>query len=381
MNHLSPRSIAHGLLFAALTFAALPMMPAVAAPDLTASQVIALAVKQDGRVPFKATRSQQVTRQDSVYHAGAKVDFRDGQNYQIGITEPKEINGLNLMLDHNKLTALFPRESLVFQSDVSVAAEEIKDLIMGKLTEDPALLQANYNITVAPEMDVVALYPCYKLTLVPKNGMGAGTPPGHRIWVAKENGIVMKEERYWSDDIPAYFISQYDDLSTTRQPVIHLDVPGNVSKLRLAAGTPTTMARFTTAEEALAAGKQVFLPTVVPQGFRLKAIDVMTLYGTDIVLLRYTDGLSNMVVTYRSKPLAFVALLAGASALNLVNKISTLSYHAPNNYAIAEKGDKLVYGYGDLYQETLQACAASVPLPLEKAAANPTSLVDFQAAK
>jgi hypothetical protein len=176
----------------------------------------------------------------------------------------------------------------------------------------------------------------------------------------------MKEERFWSGDIQPYFSSQYDNFSTSRPPSIHLDVPSQVPKLKLAAGTPTNMNRFRTAEEAQAAGKPVYLPTVIPAGFTLKAIDVMSIYGTDIVLLRYNDGVSNAVVTYRAKPLAFVALLAGASALNLVNKISTLSYHAPNNYAIAEKGDKLVYGYGDLYPETLQAMAASVPLPAEK---------------
>ena len=145
-------------------------------------------------------------------------------------------------------------------------------------------------------------------------------------------------------------------------------MPNEASKLRLANGTPTNMMRFTSAEAAKAAGKQVYLPSTVPQGFKLKAIDIMSIYGTDIVLLRYNDGVSNMVVTYRAKPLAFVALLAGASALNLVGKISTLSYHAPNNYAVAEKGNNLIYGYGDLYQETLQASAASVPLPADKPA-------------
>ncbi|MDB5097637.1 MAG: hypothetical protein JWM80_2058 [Cyanobacteria bacterium RYN_339] len=359
----SPRAIMPGLLAAVLVATGLQARPAEAAAQPNVAEILTLASHASGKQAFKATRTQIVTRQDSNYPASAKLDYRDGSNYQIALTQPKEINGLNLMLEHSKLTVYFPGESLVFVSDVAAAADEVKDLVMGKLTDDPNQVLANYNVTVAPEMDVVALYPCYKLTLAPKRGYGAGNPPGHRFWIAKETGIAMKEERFWSGDIQPYFSSQYDNFSTSRPPVIHLDVPAQVPKLKLVAGTPTNMTRYKTAEEAQAAGKQVYLPTVIPAGFVLKAVDVMTIYGTDIVLLRYNDGVSNAVVTYRAKPLAFVALLAGASALNLVNKISTLSYHAPNNYAIAEKGDKLVYGYGDLYPESLQAMAASVPLP------------------
>lgn len=360
------RTLLPGLLAVAVVATGLQARPAVAEAIPSAQEVLLLASHAGGKQPFKATRTQFVTRQDSNYPAKANLDYKDGSNYQIGLTQPKEINGLNLMMDHSKLTVYFPGESLVFTSDVAAAADEVKDLVMGKLTDDPQQVLANYNVTVAPEMDVVALYPCYKVTLMPKRGFGAGNPPGHRFWVSKETGLVMKEERFWSTDITPYFSSQYDNFSVSRPPTIHLDVPTNVPKLKLAAGTPTNMQRFKTAEEAQAAGKTVYLPTTVPTGFQLKAIDVMSIYGTDIVLLRYNDGVSNAVVTYRAKPLAFVALLAGASAMNLVNKISTLSYHAPNNYAIAEKGDKLIYGYGDLYPETLQAMAASVPLPTDK---------------
>lgn len=362
------RALVHALVAATLVGAGLGARPAVAQAQLTAEQVVRMAVQMDGRTPFKGTRAQKVIRQDSNYDAGAKVDFQSPDTYQIAITEPKEINGLNLLIDHNHLTCYFPRESLVFTSDLASAGNEVKDLVMGKLTDDPDLLLANYNVSLAKDAEPVALYPCYKLTLMPKRGLGANSPPGHRFWIAKENGLVMEEQRFWTTDTPDYFTSKYTELSTTQPPSIGLNVPKGVSKLRLAAGTPTNMVRYPSVEAARAAGRQIYAPTVVPQGFRLKAVDVMSIYGTDIVLLRYNDGVSNMVVTYRAKPLAFVALLAGASALNLVGKISTLSYHAPNNYAIAEKGDNLVYGYGDLYQETLQAVASSVPLPVSKPA-------------
>jgi hypothetical protein len=87
-----------------------------------------------------------------------------------------------------------------------------------------------------------------------------------------------------------------------------------------------------------------------------------------LVFLRYDNGLARVVVTYRTKPNFFLTLLAGAFALALVDKISALSYHAPNNYAVIEKGDYLVYAYGDLYVENLKAIANSVPVPTSKQA-------------
>lgn len=357
----------HPMLAAALVATvAFTMVPkAEAAVDATPAQVIALAMRNDGKTPFKATRSQQVIRQDMVLHADAKVDFASPSRYQIALTNPKEINGLNLVLDQNKMTAYFPKEKLLFQSDIPAGSEEVKDLIMGKLTDDPSALSRNYKVTLAPEMDVVALYPCYKLILEPIHGLGPSAPPGRRIWVAKETGVIMKEERYWSPDMASYFISEYSNFSTAA-PTIALTIPREANKLKLTKGSPTTMVRYASIEAAKADGKTLFQPAKVPDGFKLKAVDVMSLYGTDIVLLRYNDGLNNLVVTYRTKNNAFLTLMAGAFALSLVDKISALSYHAPNNYAVVEKGDTYVYAYGDLWVDALKQVADSVPIPVAK---------------
>ncbi|HEY9721132.1 MAG TPA: hypothetical protein V6D47_03915, partial [Oscillatoriaceae cyanobacterium] len=227
----------------------------------------------------------------------------------------------------------------------------------------------NYNVTLAPDFDIVALYPCYKLTFEPKQGLGPNAPPGRRIWISKETGAILREERYWSRQMPAYFQSAYDSFSTSQTPKIQLTVPRDVSRLKLEEGTPTSLVRYPSVQAARAAGKAIYAPTNVPQGFVLKAVDVMSLYGTDIVLLRYTDGLNYMTITYRTKPNAFLTLMAGAFALSLVDKISQLSYHAPNNYAVVDRGDYLVYAYGDLWQDNLTRIAKSVPVPVAPAKA------------
>lgn len=360
--------------FAAMTMATCAIATAVAAPPavaqsaVSAAQVIALAVRGENKTAFKGIRVQQVVRQDMVLHANAKIDFSNAANYQIAIDQPKEIQGLNLVLDQNKLTAFFPKENLLFQSDAPAGSEEAKDLILGNLTDDPAALARNYKVTVAPELDVVALYPCYKLTVEPAKGLGPTAPPGRRYWIAKENGLVMKEERYWSDEQAAFFISQYNTFSTAQKPAIKLTIPREVSKLKLAKGSPTNMVRYPSLEAARAAGKPVWGPAVVPDGFKLQAVDVMSLYGTDIVIIRYHDGANNMAVTYRTKENSFLTLMAGAFALSLVEKISALSYHAPNNYAVIEKNGFYVYAYGDLWVENLKNVANSVPVPTAPAA-------------
>lgn len=354
----------------AACLAALACSPLVAAAPAaaqgakaTVGDVLALVARNDGRTRFTGKRSQQVIRQDMILDADAKIDFIDNQNYQISLQNPKDIKGLNLMLEKNRLTAFFPKETLLFQSDSAVASDEVKDLVMSNLTTDQAAIMRNYKVSVDPEADVVALFPCYKVTAEPTRGFGPQSPPGHRFWVSRENGIIMKEERFWGADQAAYFVSKYEQLSLSARPTLGITLPKQVNKLKLQTGTPTEMRRFASVEAARAAGKKIYTPSEVPQGFTLRAVDVMSLYGTDIVLLRYNDGLSNMVVTYRTKPNAFLTLMAGAFALSLVEKISALSYHAPNNYAVIEKGDYLVYAYGDLWVDTLKAICGTVPVP------------------
>lgn len=312
---------------------------------------------------MKGIRTQQVIRQDMVLDARARVEYVDSSAHQFALQAPKELNGLNMLVEKRRLSILFPGNGLLFQGDVPELADEARDLVLGTLMLDQAALQRNYQLRVEPELDIVSLYPCYKLTAEPIKGYGPGRPPGHRFWIARENGVILKEERFWGPDEAAYFLSRFDSFSTTSKPVIKLDEPKGVNKLKLAAGTPAEMFRYRTPELARAAKKPIFLPTVPPPDFQLRAVDVMTLYGTDLVFLRYDNGLARVVVTYRTKPNFFLTLLAGAFALALVDKISALSYHAPNNYAVIEKGDYLVYAYGDLYVENLKAIANSVPVP------------------
>ncbi|MEB3283760.1 MAG: hypothetical protein VKN33_00540 [Candidatus Sericytochromatia bacterium] len=330
----------------------------------TPQDVLQLVSRQAGRLAFKGVRVQQVIRQDMVLNARARVEYLSPGAHQFALDAPKELEGLNMLVENRQLSILFPGNGLLFQGDVPEMADEARDLVLGTLLLDQAALQRNYRLTVDEELDIVSLYPCYKLTAEPIKGYGVGQPPGHRFWIAKENGAILKEERFWGPAEASYFLSHFENFSTSRKPVLKLEEPKGVNKLKLAKGSPAQITRYANPDQAKADKKTIFLPKEPPAQFALRAVEVMSLYGTDLVFLRYDNGLARVVVTYRTKPNFFLTLLAGAFALALVDKISALSYHAPNNYAVVEKGDYLVYAYGDLYVESLKAIANSVPIPV-----------------
>lgn len=351
------RGLALGLSVLALGTA---MAPSVAFAAPTAASVVALAMRP-GKPAFTGTRTQQCVRQDMILNAKADVVVHGPESYRITVRSPADIDGMDLVREGGKLSCLFPKDSLYFETDTAGALDEVPDMVLGKLTADPALLARNYTLRVE-EGDPVALYPTWKLVATPKGGLGPKVPPGHRIWVARETGQILREERYWSDDLMAYFISKYERVGATSVPGLGFSMPNRVNKLSLAKGQPTRIERYPTVEAARAAGHPIATPTLMSPGFVLRAVDVWTLYDANIVLLRYDDGLSELTVTYRPKQNGFLALVAGAYALGMVGRISSLSYHAPNNYAVVEQGGNYVYAYGDLYVDALKEIATSVKL-------------------
>lgn len=342
---------------------ALPAAPASAqGASVSPSQVLDLAMR-GGRAAFSAVREQQVIRQDQVRHARARIAYLGPSDWQIALEAPSKVEGLLFDLRGDRLTTSMPKERLAYASDGPAGSDLIKTPVLGRLTDDPALLQRNYTVTVAPEKDPVALYPCYKLTLEPKAGLGPNQPPGRRVWIAAETGDLMREERYWANDQASYFISRYERYGRTGVTMPALSFPKETNVMKLDGRTDNAFRRYPSVEAARAAGQTVYAPGRLPDGFVLRQVEVLSLYGTDIVLLHYTDGLNGMIVTYRPKPVSFLSLAAGAYALALVDKLGELAFLVPNNYAVVEKGGTMVYALGDLYAANLQATAESVPIP------------------
>jgi hypothetical protein len=320
------------------------------------------AIAAEFKTPFTGEREQQVTRMDQIRTAIAQVRFVDRQNFQFELKTPAKVNGLQLNLEANSFKAYLPQEALYFQNESSVGVQEPLDLILSHLGEDKGLLLQNYSLKVLPQTEVVNLQPCDVLVAIPKGGFKSNAGCGRRFWISRENKMVLKEERFWAEYAPAFFISRFTKLDLKASTLKAIKLPSKHSALKFKAGSPTTFKRYTTVANARKAGHIIVEPTLGASGFVLKAVDVMSIYGTDIVLLRYSDGLNQMTVTYRPKGNAFIAMVAGAFALGLVDKISELSFHAPNNYGFVDKNGSFIYAYGDLWQEELNKIAGSVKL-------------------
>lgn len=336
-----------------LTMTGLPL----AASAMTPEEVASFAIQNQGKTTFNGKRIHKLVRQDLSLKAVMKIAYRDSSNYKVSILEPGSMAGMNLWLDDNKASLLFNTENLMFRNDGPVGSYEAASTIFGNITPDIQLLKNNYRMELQ-ESDVVALYPCYVLKLTPKKGYFT---PGHRFWINKENGQIMKEQRTWGDDLEPYFTSYYEDYSTAKSVDTTVNPPAGVHAVDLKAREKNSLIMHRTIADAEAAvGGKVALPTYIPDGFVLHNIQFASFFGTRITLLNYTDGLNWLFISYRPKPNMFVTMMAGAFALSLIDKMNQLSFQAPYNYYGAEKNNNLIFSYGDLYPYDLKRVGESI---------------------
>lgn len=319
---------------------------------------------------FTGNRVQRVVRQNLRLEANAKIDYVDSKNFNITVNKPGGISGIKFATNSGKSTIYFPYEKLSFVDALASSGDMITDTIMGKITQDLPLLQKNYNITMRPD-DQIASSSAYVIDIKPKaeiSGKSYWATPAKTFWINKNTYQILREDRSWGENSEPFFSSQYTDykpLSYSDSPNVRIKLPYNVKKVSLGvnkdAETETFMAAFKTVEEAEKSLKQkIAAPKYLPPGFKLREVQALNFYDTRIVIQKYDDGLNSMFVTYRSKPNFFLTLLAGKFSLDLLHKMSDLSYHAPYNYMTRETGENLVISFGDLYPDDLQKVNNSV---------------------
>lgn len=345
--------------------AAILALPTSAWAAPTPTELVNRTVDAQGSVTFWGKRVQLLTRQHLNLRAEMKVFVQDGKNYRVTVQAPDALAGVNLWMKENRTNVYFPMESLLFRNDNPTGSNEAATTIFSQLT-NPQLLMRNYDLKILEGSDtlndIVALTPCYILEAIPKRGYSV---PGHRFWISRDTYQVLKEERTWSKGATPYFTSFYEDYIPSKQVDVEIkDLPQKLSTIALERNKDNSFVEYKTVEAAEAAVKsKVPLPKYVPNGFQLHGIQFGNFFGTRITQLHYTDGLNWMFVSYRPKPNMFLTLMAGAFALSLVDKFSSLSYQAPYNYAGTEKNGQLLYSYGDLYPDDLNRVLASIDLP------------------
>ncbi len=354
------------LIFAAAWLAMAPRALAITPLDLVD------AVQQhQGTVSFEGHRIQLLTRQNLDFKAVLQIDYKNERNYRVDILQPAKLADVNLWLRHDRVNIYFPDENLYFHNDNQSGSTEFAATILGQITADPDLLFANYDLDVYNDdqiksmgLDpVVAGRDCYILNVARKGQVFYSTP-AHRFWIDKQTFQILRETRTWGPQIAPYFDSSFDEFELTNQLHLKARVPRDVNAIRLKTGSRNNS--FVTykslAEAQTAIGQAIEIPSFVPAGFSLYSIEVPIFYGSRTILLSYTDGANWMFVQYRPKPTLWVTLLAGAYAVKLVEKFQELSFQAPYNYYGADKGNDVVFTYGDLYPDVLKRIGDSLQL-------------------
>ncbi|MFN8577243.1 MAG: hypothetical protein U0354_10335 [Candidatus Sericytochromatia bacterium] len=327
-------------------------------------------VSQNKGQSFTANRMQKLVRTNLKLEANASIDYVDSKNFSISVKNPGGIAGIKFATNYGKSTIFFPYERLAFVDALASSGDMITDTIMGKISTDIPLLLKNYNVVLKVD-DQIASIPTYVIQLVPKPEIASKSywaTPGRTFWINKNNYQILREDRSWAENSEPFFTSQYTQyktLSYSESPNVKLRIPYNVKKVPLAMAknseTDTFMTGYKSVQEAEKALKQkIETPKYLPAGFKFREIQALNFYDTRIIIQKYDDGVNSMFLTYRTKPNLFLTLLAGKFSLDLLHKMSDLSYHAPYNYMTKETNENLVISFGDLYPDDLKKVNDSV---------------------
>lgn len=357
----------------------LQSMPAFAAGSITPQQVLDRLKSPTVTQGFSAKRNLRVYRQNSKpFTATADVVFADRNNYNLKITAPATIEGIQFNMKQGVNTAYFRDEKLFLTNGGQNTSYMPERIILSLFNPRVDLISRNYEIKVLDD-DFLNATPVYVVEFIPKNTTTTldqktkiALVPRRKYWIDKETFLVLKENRYWdslsetgawnfSND--PYSEAWYDSpfKKSAKPAVPALNAPSGVNQVNLSGKDKNSFLTYKTKAEAEAKEKiKISLPTFVPKGFELKDIQVFTLFGGRIQVLNYTDGINDLMITIRPQQNAFVTLMAGAFSLNLIKKITDLSHQAPNNYYSNNTEARIAVAFGDLTPDELNRVATSL---------------------
>ncbi|MFN8673938.1 MAG: hypothetical protein U0457_17890 [Candidatus Sericytochromatia bacterium] len=342
------------------------------AKDLTVNEIISSVNSKGMKTSFTGKKVQMTVRRELRLEATANVSYVDKENLNVSLKSPSGISGIDFGIYKSKSVIHFPYEKLAFAESALTAGDMLTDTIIGKITNEQSLLEKNYNITLLPN-DEISGKKCFVVKLTPKDGRNGtnsywGTP-AKTFWINTDTFNIMREDRYWGENIEPFFSSQYKEykaVSYKEAPNIRIKLPYNTKKVLLDKQQPkieTFLEVFKTPEEIEKKFKfKVATPSYLPNGFKLREIMIMNFYDTKIVIEKFDDGLNSLFVTYRTKPNIFLVLTAGSFSIPLIQKMSDLSLNAPYNYMGKETNENLIISFGDLYPDDLKLVNNSLEL-------------------
>lgn len=357
-----------------LSIQTLPVM----AQNMSDQDIVNAVVNRPENIGFSGKRTLLVKRQNSKdLEATAEIEYADRNNYLAKITGPTEIHHIEFRMVNGINSAFFPDEKLFLFNGGKNTSYMPERIILSTLTSDPKLLFENYTIQRQPDGNE-ALNPVYVLDFIPKHSFENQKyklvmTPRRRYSIDKQTFHILREQRFWDEykngqytNSPTFFADAKYNIFT-KQPIkpaiTEFKSAEKLNRVDLGGKEKNSFLSYASVAEAEAQEKmKINYPTYLPIGFKLKDIQVFTLFGSRIQLLNFSDGLNDLMITIRPQQNAFVTLLAGAFSLNLIKKVSDLSHQAPFNYHPIESDTKIAIVFGDVYPIQLQKVATSLSL-------------------
>lgn len=365
------RFLMSAALLAALSMSHLTAQAQSAAP--TPAQLLQRMARPGQSGSFEAVRKLTVRRVGSGdTNATARVAYADGANHALTFTAPEALAGMRFDIRKGvaSLTPGNAKEQLVnFAFDLPAS------LMLGTFSSRRDLLSQNYYIQTAPSGPLLNRATIF-VELTPKNltrdanGTTVPLTPRRRLWLDQSTLQVLREERYW-DGITAegqwalnqepYCVLAYESF---KPAAAGMSVSAAAAKKRIAiAGkSPGTALGYHTVAEAEQAEKlRIGEPSLLPAGFALTGVQVLTVNDLRAQVLSYSDGLNqlSLLMLPNFDQLSFL-FGGGELSPELMQQLAEFSVLAPYNYYNAWAGETYVVAFGDVTPVELERTAKSL---------------------
>lgn len=359
------------LLLALLLMLSQQPAPASAMPQ----PPLALALtRQSEPQPFTGIRQIKVQRQNHVYSVTrVNVNYADDDDFELVLTEPSSLGGMQIKTVNGATSAYFPSEKLVFDSFAfPLAGRTLLNLLSSRqelIGQNYELKLLNKDVLVNGKHTYLVEFSPKNLTLDKDNKTPLALTPRRRCWLDQSSLQVMREERYW-DWVNAdrswnlnpdpYFVSAYDSYTPSARPVISPQQQlAGVRTLHLSGQSGRLS--YPNAKEALTReGATIALPAYLPKGFMLVDIQLLNVSGLRVQLQNYTDGVNDLMVAVLPQLNSMQGFFSNGISFGLLDKLSTLSYQAPYNYFDASGENWMAEVFGDITPVELERVARSL---------------------
>lgn len=323
-----------------------------------------------GKLSFEGVREQTVWRSDRARTARTRVDYVDATHYSIGIETPETKEPLRFAVHDGKTWAAFPDDGLYFGKGSPETALFPAQVLLAQLPDwNQREGISYYSLTRHPD-EFVALTPCYVLEFKPILNLAKPRVVYHISQDSYQILAVSRSRDFFTEyrNRPQpYFESRYLIFSPGRAGVSEPAFgPGGV-QVDLERTLGNAFKTYASPAEAEAAEQlKIYQPGYLPEGFKLRQVQVLRVFGVPIQILNYSDGINLLAVAAQPQIDPLRILMSGLINLNyygITRRMIQLKAYAPYDFYSRNTPATQTVVFGDLASDELMRISQSLPVP------------------